>query len=84
VNYDSVKSIQAGERIRFASRDDSQVVLVKAVRNYPSFSEMAAVENLGHVVPGQSNAEVLKTLREIYPPDRERLGVVVLDVQPID
>lgn len=82
VAYDSIKAIKAGERIRFASRDDSQVVLVREVRTYKSFAEMAASENLDHIVPGQSAQNVLRTLKDIYPADRERLGVVVLDVEP--
>ena len=84
VGYDSIKSIKAGERIRLASRDDSQVVVVRDVRAYDSFDEMAMIENLSHVVPGQRPAAVLKTLKEIYPPSREQLGVIVLNVEPVD
>jgi ASC-1-like (ASCH) protein len=82
VGYDSVKTHRAGERIRFASRDDSQVVLVRDVRTYNAVDEMAKVEDLGHIVPGHSRPEVLKTLKAIYPADKERLGVIVLNVEP--
>lgn len=82
VGYDSVKTIDAGERIRFASRDDSQVVIVKEVRQYKTFEEMSKAEDLSLIVPGQSATQVMKTLREIYPPDRERLGVYVLHLTP--
>jgi ASC-1-like (ASCH) protein len=82
VGYDSIKTIKAGERIRFASRDDSQIVIVRDVRTYASFAEMVKSEQLGHVVPGQSPAHVLQTLRGIYPADREKLGVVVLELEP--
>lgn len=83
VGYDSIKTIRAGERVRFASRDETQIVLVRDVRRYRTFEEMAERENLSHVVPGQPRKEVMRILKEIYPPDRERLGVVVLDIEPM-
>jgi ASC-1-like (ASCH) protein len=82
VGYDRIRTIKAGERIRLASRDDSQVVLVRGVRTYSAIDEMAKVEDLGHVVPGQSPPAVLKILKAIYPSDKERLGVVVLTAEP--
>lgn len=80
VAYNTMKSIRVGERVRFASRDDSQVVVIRDVRKYPSFSEMALVEDVGKIVPGQPPEEVISILKRIYPPEKERLGVVVLDV----
>ncbi len=84
VGYDSIKEIQSGDRIRFASRDDEQVVLVRDVRNYSNFAEMAASEKLSEIVPGQSEAQVLRTLSEIYPPKKEKLGIVVLAIEPTE
>jgi len=82
VGYDFIKTIQIGERIRFAARDDEQVVVIEDVRVYPSFADMAKVEDLGLIVPGQSDASVMKTLQRIYPRSRERLGVYVLQISP--
>jgi ASC-1-like (ASCH) protein/ribosomal protein S18 acetylase RimI-like enzyme len=83
VAYDSIKRMRAGEKIRFASRDETQVVLVREIRAYSNFDEMAKTEDLSQIVPGQSDSEVMQTLKRIYPPDKERLGVVVLDVEPL-
>jgi ASC-1-like (ASCH) protein/ribosomal protein S18 acetylase RimI-like enzyme len=82
VGYDFIKTIEIGERIRFAARDDEQVVVIQDVRKYKNFKDMAEVENLSLIVPGKSNDEVMKTLREIYPQKRERLGVYVLQIAP--
>jgi len=82
VGYDFIKTIEIGERIRFAARDDEQVVVIQDIRTYKSFKDMASVEDLSLVVPGKSSEEVMKVLREIYPPSRERLGVYVLQVAP--
>jgi ASC-1-like (ASCH) protein len=80
VAYDHVKGIQPGEKLRFLSRADSRVVLVKDVRRYGSFEEMLAIEDARRIAPGQAHDEVLALLKDIYPPDRERLGIIVLDI----
>ncbi len=82
VGYDSVKTIRPGERVSFASRDQTQVVRIAAVRNYPDFSAMLRNESAERIVPGMDLDDLLRLLREIYPPDRERLGVVVLELEP--
>jgi len=82
VAYDSINSIQQGERIRVSSRIDSLTIRVRNVRRYSSFAEMSRFEPLDRIVPGVDKSSALSILREIYPPDRERLGVVVLEIQP--
>ena len=82
VGYDSIKTIQAGERLRFASRTQTQIIRVKDVRRYSTFEEMMEFEEAGRIAPAQTKEKVVQLLKEIYPPDRESLGVVVLDIQP--
>lgn len=82
VGYGSIKTIQPGERIRFTSRSQTQVVRIKDIRHYPTFEEMMNYEQASRIVPGMTKQQVLDLLKEIYPPDRETLGVVVLDIQP--
>lgn len=81
IGYDNIKTIQSGEHIRFASRTDTQIVRVRGIRRYLNFAEMIASEEASRIVPGLAKQEVLKLLREIYPPQLESLGVVVLDIQ---
>lgn len=55
-------------------------VKVKQVRRYKTFEEMLQVEPWARIVPeARSNEEVLSLLKRIYPPEKERLGVVVLE-----
>jgi ASC-1-like (ASCH) protein len=82
VGYDSVKTVKPGERVSFSSRDQTQVVRVNGVRNYQSFEAMLEHEKAERIVPGMDLGNLLRLLREIYPPDRERLGVVVLEIEP--
>jgi ASC-1-like (ASCH) protein len=62
------------------SHNRAEIVRVKDVRHYPDFSAMLANEDTSKIVPGSSPTEVETLLHAIYPPDRERLGVVVLDI----
>lgn len=80
VGYSSIKTIQPGETIRFLSHQDSQIIRVNEVRRYITFEEMLESEESQRIVPGSGKAAVLELLREIYPQDRERLGVIVLDI----
>ena len=81
VGYSSVNTIQAEERIRLMSMDESQVVRVREVRRYRCFEEMLAKEDPLKIVPDVHQDQVLPMLKEIYPPDKETLGVVVLEIQ---
>ena len=83
VAYDSIKTIQPGEKINLMSRADSQIISVNDVRRYPSFDEMLSVEDPQRIAPGRSLNDLRRLLKEIYPSAKERLGVVVLDVEPI-
>lgn len=80
VGYQTIKNIRPGDRIRFASRDQTEVVVVKKIRNYPNFEDMATKEDLELIAPGRTARVVLELLRKLYPPDRERLGIVVLEI----
>lgn len=83
VGYPNIKTIRAGERIRFMSRADELVVEVKAVRRYPTFDEMLEVEDPSRIAPHLPTREQLAPLlHEIYPPEREELGVIVLEIEP--
>jgi ASC-1-like (ASCH) protein/predicted N-acetyltransferase YhbS len=82
VAYPHVTSISPGERIRFMSRTETEIVKVKAVRRYDSFEKMLLVEAPEKIVPGVTLDELTRLLHEIYPPSKESLGVVVLEVQP--
>jgi ASC-1-like (ASCH) protein/GNAT superfamily N-acetyltransferase len=81
VGYSNIKTIRPGESIRFASRTQEHVVRVRYIRQYSTFDEMLKIEESNRIAPGLPKQDVLQLLREIYPPDRERLGVFVLDIK---
>ncbi len=81
VAYDNIKTIRPGERVKMASGTSEILVDIVAVRNYTDFEQMLKFEDPGKIVPGKNDPQVLWLLREIYPEDRESLGVVVLELK---
>ncbi len=80
VAYDHIKRIKRDDQIRLISGSDQVFCRVCDVRRYQSFDQMLKHEDAGRALPGLKPREVLQRLREIYPPDKEHLGVVVLDL----
>jgi ASC-1-like (ASCH) protein len=82
VAYDHIKKIRSGDLIRLVSNSNSDEVLrrVREVRRYAGLEQMLQHEDIEQVLPGLKPQEALQRLREIYPREKERRGVVVLDL----
>lgn len=81
VGYDSINRIKQGEQIAFATNGNSLVVKVVEVRRYTTFKEMLNKESYKRIVPdSESSEDALTLLKSIYGPDKEKLGVVVLEL----
>ena len=84
VAYDTINRIRVGENIRFVTHMSEFDVRINAVRKYQTFREMLEKEPYKKIAPDSaSQAEVLSLLEYIYPPEKERLGVVVLELAQI-
>jgi ASC-1-like (ASCH) protein len=83
VAYSSMKKIQVGQGIRFECRAEQCLTRVKRVAEYKSFEEMLASENLAEINPTISKEDQLRELRRIFPPDKEALGVLAIEVEKI-
>jgi len=55
---------------------------VKAIRRYPNFQTMGNHEKPEHILPGATMGQIIETLKEIYPPDLEKKGVLVFELSP--
>ena len=80
VGYASIKNIKEGEVIEFSSRTRTVVAKVTAIRRYKDFDELLANERAERIVPGKTKDSLLPILRDIYPPYKEALGVIVLQI----
>jgi ASC-1-like (ASCH) protein len=83
VGYPNILSIQSGLCMKMLSGTDEQVVRVNDVRKYSSHAEMLSAEDYVKIAPDvTSEADLMRLLQEVYPPEKEKLGVVILDIEP--
>lgn len=80
VGYTQIKKVHAGDTITFENYGDN-LFDVKRVSVYDSFEELLAAESVECVLPGMTYEGALRTLHEIYPPDKERLGVYAFNLK---
>ena len=80
VLYPNLRSIQKGELVTL---NNQATIKIKDVRRYSTFEEMLSKEEASRIVPGSSREELLRLLKSIYPPHKEQLGVLVLEVEPV-
>lgn len=81
VGYDSIKRIKAGERVNLQTHTSKLAVKITAVRKYDSFEAMLENEPFERIAPDvSSKKDLLGLLERIYPPHKEALGVIVLEI----
>jgi len=86
VEYSSMRKIAVGDRIRFASGDEECLTEVVRVTEYPSFEAMLDHEDARSIgaEEGESREELLASIRDIYPPQKEALGVLAIEVRRVE
>ena len=80
VGYAHIKTIKPGASIRFIANAGQMLCSVADVRSYRSLDSMIKHEDVRKALPGLAEDEALAQLRRIYPPEKERLGIVVLEL----
>jgi ASC-1-like (ASCH) protein len=84
VNDSSRKKIRDGSLIRFRCQGDEVLTRVTRVTRYATFDEMFDHESVASVNPLASRDQQLANIRQIYPPEREALGVVAIGIELVD
>jgi len=79
VGYDNIRRLQPGDRLKL---NNWHMAAVRRIGRYSSFEELLAHEDATAMAPDLSSQELLGALRELYAPDKERLGVVALEITP--
>lgn len=83
VGYPSMRKIQPGQDLEFISGNDTVMTRVKRVIEYSSFEDMLTREDpisIGGEL-GESKDELLSVIRGIYPPEKEQLGVLAIEIE---
>jgi ASC-1-like (ASCH) protein len=81
VNDSSRKNIKPGSLIRFRCQGDEMLTRVTRVARYADFDAMFDSESVAAVNPLATREEQLANIRQIYPPEREALGVVAIGIE---
>ena len=79
VGYSNIRRLQVGDRLLL---NDLHPFVIQRIGHYASFKELLSHENAPSIAPGVPPEELLEKLRTIYPPDKEALGVVALEIAP--
>jgi ASC-1-like (ASCH) protein len=55
---------------------------ITRIAQYPGFESLLAAEDAATIAPDLPSEEVLSVLRNLYPPEKEELGAVALEIEP--
>jgi ASC-1-like (ASCH) protein len=83
VGYPRMRSIQPGQELTFVSGDQRVPTIVRRVTEYRSFEEMLDREDARSIGGnlGESRENLLAVIKNIYPPEKERLGVLAIEIE---
>jgi len=80
VAYANITRLQPGDTLLLNNQHPYTIV---TIRRYLDFETMVAAENLTSIAPDLPDAEsLLAACQVIYPPEKESLGVVALEIAP--
>lgn len=80
VGYGAIKKVRPGDKIVFSDYSTKQFT-VRRITMYETFKDMSNHEDAEKIIPGMSQNKMLATLHDIYPPDKELLGVYVFELE---
>jgi ASC-1-like (ASCH) protein len=83
VGYPRMRAIAAGQELTFVSGERRVPTRVIRVTGHPSFDAMLDREDPRSIGGdlGDNKDELLAVIRGIYPPEKERLGVLAIEVE---
>ncbi len=78
VGYPNILRPKPGDVIRL---NDRYPATIRKATRYHNFQELLEAEHPRSIAPHLSTGELLSALRSIYPPEKEALGVVALELE---
>ena len=79
VGYKNIRRLEPGDRLKL---NDRHLATVRRVERYTDFQALLDGEGAGTIAPDLEPRAVLDALRELYPPEKEALGAVALEIVP--
>ncbi|MEU2942425.1 ASCH domain-containing protein [Nocardiopsis alba] len=84
INDSSRQRLKEGDLLRFKCRDEEVLTRITRIARYRDFDEMFDHEPVSSVNPTASREDQLRNVREIYPPEREALGVMAIGIELVE
>ncbi|MEV7159253.1 ASCH domain-containing protein [Streptomyces misionensis] len=83
VRYPHLADLAAGDVIRFRVKGTEETceVTVERVTEYPDFASLLDGEGPAGVNPAATRERQLADLRAIYPPEKEALGALAIEIK---
>jgi len=80
VAYANITRLEPGDTLLLNERHPYHIT---DIRRYPDFEALVTAEDPAAVAPDRADrAALLAACRAIYPPEKEALGVVALEIEP--
>lgn len=80
VGYPVIKKVQKGDTITFSDYSNIKFDVIRVTR-YEDFPDMLDNEDSSKAIPGVTKYKALEMYQEIYPEDKEALGVYVFELR---
>ncbi len=81
VAYSNIARLEVGDILRL---NDRVRVRIRRIGRYADFEGMLRCEDPASIAPDLPPGALLSALRELYPSEKEALGVVALEVERIE
>jgi len=79
VAYSNITGLQTGDRLLL---NEKHLYAIRRVGRYANFDEMLETEDPIAIAPDTNPDQLLDRIRAIYPPEKERLGTIALEIEP--
>jgi ASC-1-like (ASCH) protein len=79
VAYANIARLERGDQLLL---NDRHPFVIRRVARYADFDELLRQEDAASIAPDLEPDALRSALRALYPPDKEALGVVALEIEP--
>lgn len=79
VAYSNISRLRVGDRLLL---NEQYPFTIQRIGRYDNFSALLAEEDAAAIAPDTSPDELLSQIRAIYPPEKEQMGIIALEIVP--